>query len=148
MEDYYKATVTKISSKTLYIKLTIINSDIVVFPLRNDSALMIICQSLEEVPASENYPRSLKNNIALLGSHETAKKEKAKYIREFTLLTKYKWPAPKSAYKLKGDDFRKWWDNEDNLPYGEYKIVVKDENLISHFKVGDSWKTSVAEYGD
>lgn len=145
MEDYYKVTITKVTGKTLRFKLTIINPDIVVFPLRNDSALMIICQSVLEIPYGEHFPEELKTNVELLGSHNLAKKLKSKYIQSFMLETKHKFPVPKSVYKLSGDNFREWWENEENLPYGEYTLKVKNEHLISHFRTGQYWMASVSE---
>lgn len=142
MSDFYKAIVKKVMGKTLHFSLTIINPDVRVFPLYPESGFLILVQYFSEFP-NKFAPDEIKNNFHLMVDKDWAKSVKSKYIKSFDILSSHR--APNKAYKLKGDEFRAWWDNEANLPFAEYKLVVKDAALLSEFNVGDTWGVGVYE---
>lgn len=144
MNDYYKATIKKVTGKTLTFWLTITNPDVRIFPLNISSGFLILAQYFMEF-AHKQAPEEIRNNYSLIVDNDWAKSVKHKYIKSFNLISKLNFPVPKKVYKLKGDDFRAWWENETNLPYAEYKLEVNDPSLLSEMSVGDQWNVSVYE---
>ncbi len=142
MSDFYKATVKKITGKTMYFSLTIIQPDIRVFPLNAESGFLILVQYFSEF-ANKNAPDEIKNNFNLMVDNDWAKSVKSKYIKSFAILSARR--APDKVYKLKDDEFTAWWECESNLPFAEYKLVVKDVSLLAEINVGVTWGVGVYE---
>jgi len=126
----------------MHFSLTIIHPDMKVFPLNAESGFLILVQYFLEF-ANKSAPEEIKNNFNLMVDNDWAKSVKSKYIKSFDILSSRR--APDKIYKLKEDEFGAWWECESNLPFAEYKLVVKNASLLSQFVAGDTWGVGVYE---
>lgn len=145
MSDFYKVKIESVSGKTLRFTLWIINSDVRVFPLQKVAALFLICEPLMEQNMSDSELGKIIGEKELFRDIDWFKKNASKFITSIELLRKYNFPVSKQIYKLKGDEFRAFWENDELVPRGEYVIKVKDASFLTHIKAGDEWESAASD---
>lgn len=144
MSDYYKATITRKVGKTVYLTLTIIDPNCRLFPIQKESGFLMLVQYFSEYP-NKFAPEEIRNNFSLMVDNDWAKSIKSKYVQSFDFISSHNFPWPKKIFKLSDEEYQAWWNNEANLAYAKYKLVVKDATIISELKEGDCWGFSVWE---